>query len=122
MIDAIIPLDTSSGQRSAMTLLGVRRNNDINKRLQPRRKLNSLQANHDFGGFEEIFNVMSYALSKRGLPLFQTSPGFYVYCSTSLLKTLFEKENEKLLVTSNFSFFQQCFLPISRTFCIFHEI
>ena len=33
----------------------------------------------------------------------QTSPGFYVSASTSLLKTLLEKE--KLLVWSNFSFF-----------------
>ena len=37
----------------------------------------------------------------------------------SLLKTLWEKE--KLLVTSNFSFFPQCFPPISITFCNFHQ-
>ena len=36
------------------------------------------------------------------LTLFQISPGFYVSCITSLLKTLWEKE--KLLLTSNFSF------------------
>ena len=40
-------------------------------------------------------------------------------CSTSLLKTLCEKE--KLLVPSNF-FFSQCFLPFWRTFCHLHRI
>ena len=37
----------------------------------------------------------------------------------SIKKTLWEKE--KLLVKSNFSFFQ-CFLLIWRTFCYFHQI
>ena len=49
---------------------------------------------------------------------FPNKPQFLRVCSTSLLKTLWEKE--KLLLTSNFSFFQ-CFLPVRRTFCHFHQ-
>ena len=51
---------------------------------------------------------------------FPNKPWFLRVCSTSLLKTLWEKE--KLLVTSNFSFSHSVFLPICRTFCHFHLI
>ena len=44
-------------------------------------------------------------------------PTFWRPWETSLLKTLWEKE--KLLLTSNFSFFPQCFLPLWITFCHF---
>ena len=54
------------------------------------------------------------------LTLFQTSPVFLRVFSISLLKTLWEKE--KLLVTSNFSFFPQCFLPRWKIFYHFHPI
>ena len=47
----------------------------------------------------------------------RNKPLFLCVCSTSLLKTLWEKE--KLLVTSNF-FFSQCFLSVWRTICHFH--
>ena len=50
------------------------------------------------------------------LTLSETSPGFYV-CSTSLLKTLWEKE--KLLVTSNFSFSHSVFYPFGGFYAIF---
>ena len=40
---------------------------------------------------------------------FPNKPLFWHVCSTSLLKTLWEKE--KLLVTSNFSFFRSVFYP-----------
>ena len=50
---------------------------------------------------------------------FPNEPRFLCVCSRSLLKTLWEKEN--LLVTSNFSFSQQCFLPFWRIFCHFHQ-
>ena len=53
----------------------------------------------------------------RPLTLPQTRPGFLRVCSTSLLKTLWEKE--KLLVTSNFSFSRSVFYPFWRTFCHF---
>ena len=43
---------------------------------------------------------------------FPTKPWFLCGCSTSLLKTLWEK----LIVTRNFSFSPQCFLPFRRTF------
>ena len=45
---------------------------------------------------------------------------FLGFSSRSLLKTLWEKE--KLLVTSNFSFSPQCFLPVWKTFCQFYQI
>ena len=50
------------------------------------------------------------------LTLSQTSPGFYV-CCTSLLKTL--REKEKLLVTSNFSFSHSVFYPFGELPAIF---
>ena len=45
---------------------------------------------------------------------FPNKPWFLHLCSTSLLKTLWEKE--KLLVTSNFSFSHSVFCPFWRTF------
>ena len=51
---------------------------------------------------------------------FPNKPWFLRVCSPSLLKTLGGKG--EMLVTSNFSFFPQCFLPIWRTFCHFHQI
>ena len=45
---------------------------------------------------------------------------FLHVCITSLLKTLGEKE--KLLVTSNFSFSTQCFLPLLKIFHPFHQV
>ena len=50
---------------------------------------------------------------------FQNKPWFLRVSSTSLLKTLWEKE--KLLVTSIFFLFPQCFLPIWRTPYHFHQ-
>ena len=50
---------------------------------------------------------------------FPNKPWFLHVLSTSLLKTLWEKE--KLLVMSNFTFSPQCFLPVWRTFCHFHQ-
>ena len=51
---------------------------------------------------------------------FPNKTGFSRLCSTSLLKTLWE--NEKLLVTSNFSFSQSFFLPLGKTSCHFHTM
>ena len=59
---------------------------------------------------------------------FPNKPWFLRVCSTSLLKTLWEKE--KLLVTSNFSFSHSVFYPFRRThfypfrrtFCHFHHL
>ena len=47
-------------------------------------------------------------------------PWFLRVCSTSLLKTLLEKE--KLLVTSNFSFFHSVFFSFAELSCHFHQI
>ena len=51
------------------------------------------------------------------LTLSQTSPGFLRVCSTSLLKTPWEKK--KLLVTSNFSFSHSVFYPFGELYAIF---
>ena len=51
---------------------------------------------------------------------FPNKPWFLRVCSTSLAKTLWEKE--KLLVTSNFSFSHSVFYPFGWTFCHFHQI
>ena len=49
---------------------------------------------------------------------FPNKPLFLYVCSTSLLKTL--REKEKLLITSNFSFSLSVFYLFWRTFCHFH--
>ena len=56
----------------------------------------------------------------RPINPFPHKPWFLRVCSTSLLKTPWEKE--KLLITSKFLLFPQCFLPIRRTFFHFHQI
>ena len=48
---------------------------------------------------------------------FPNKPWFLCVCSTSLLKTLWKKE--KLLVTSNFSFFHSVFCPFGELSAIF---
>ena len=45
---------------------------------------------------------------------------FLRVCSTKLLKTLWEKE--KLLKISIFFLFSQCFLPVWKAVCLFHQI
>ena len=50
---------------------------------------------------------------------FPNKPWFLCVCSTRLLKTLLEKE--KLLVTSNFSFFYSVFYPFGELSAIFIE-
>ena len=49
------------------------------------------------------------------LTLSQTSLGFCHLCRTSLLKKKKKNENEQFLLF-------QCFLPVWRTFCHFHQI
>ena len=51
-----------------------------------------------------------------GLKPFPNKPRFLSVSSTSLLKTL--RENEKLLVTSNFSFSHSVFYPFKELFAI----
>ena len=51
---------------------------------------------------------------------FPNKPWFFHVGSTSLMKTLWEKE--KLLVTSNFSFSQRVFYPFGEPSAIFIEI
>ena len=52
-----------------------------------------------------------------GFNLFLNEPWFLHVCSTSLLKTPWEKK--KLLVTSNFSFSHSVFYPFEELSCIF---
>ena len=49
--------------------------------------------------------------------LFPNKPWFLCVCSTSLLKTV--REKEKLLITSNFSFFHSVFHPFGEFSAIF---
>ena len=57
---------------------------------------------------------------KKSLTLSQTSPGIYdTICSTSLLKTLWEKE--KLLLMSNFSFSRSIFYLFGELSTIFNQ-
>ena len=76
-------------------------------------------------------NLVSYAKNKRPTEsenlsckdLFNPFPyndTFRRPLETSVLKTPWEKE--KLLVTSKFLLFPQCFLPIWITFCHFRQI
>ena len=51
---------------------------------------------------------------------FPNKPWFLRVCSTSLLKTLWEKE--KLLVTSNFSFSHSVFYPFEELSAIFVKL
>ena len=55
--------------------------------------------------------------AKKGLNPFQNRPLFIHVCSRDLLKTLWEKE--KLLVTSNFSFFHSVFYLFGELSVIF---
>ena len=54
---------------------------------------------------------------QKVLTLSQNKPWFLRVCSTSLLKTLWEKK--KLPVTSNFSFSHSVFCPFEELSCIF---
>ena len=67
-----------------------------------------------------VFENIDADLSCILFNTFPNKPCFLHVCSTSLLKTL--REKKKLLVTSNFSFFPQCFLPVWITFCHFRQI
>ena len=80
---------------------------------------------YDYIAFNATFNSISVIsrwsvqlsmLSCSSLTLSQTSPGIYL-SSTSLLKTLWEKE--KLLATSNFSFSHSVFYPFGKLSAIF---
>ena len=63
------------------------------------------------------FRRVQNLLFGKGLNPFPNNKTWFLrVCCTSLLKTQWEKK--KLLVTSN-SLFQQCFIPIFRTFCHF---
>ena len=66
---------------------------------------------------EAFSAALAYYISFNPFP---NKPRFLRVYSRSLLKTLREKEN--LLVTSNFSFYPQCFQPVWITFCQIHQI
>ena len=71
-------------------------------------------------------NAFNLVKLKKKLPfgleltLSQTSPGFLRVCTSSLLKTLWEKE--KLLVTSNFSFSYSVFYRCGELSAIFIKL
>ena len=64
--------------------------------------------------FLAVFDLCSV---KRGINPFPNKPRVLHVCSTSLLKTLWEKE--KSLVTSNFSFSHSVFYPFGELPAIF---
>ena len=65
---------------------------------------------------EQIFHIMHLFLT-----LFQTSPGFFSVCSTSLsLENTVGKGG--IAHNQQFLFFPQCFLLVWRTFCHFNQI
>ena len=59
--------------------------------------------------FQILLNETSGKYTRNVLNPFPNNPWFLPVCSTSLLKTLCEKE--KLLVTSSFSFSHSVFYP-----------
>ena len=61
--------------------------------------------------------LVKYELSSSRYNPFKNKPLFLLVCSTSLLKTL--REKEKLLVTSNFSFSHSVFYPFGELSAIF---
>ena len=66
-------------------------------------------------------SIQAYAhVFNRPLSPFPNKPWFLRVYSTSLLKTLWEKE--KLLVTSNFSFFHSVFYPLRELSVIFISV
>ena len=64
--------------------------------------------------------LLCYVLHLERVNPFPHKDTFWSPWETSLLKTLWEKE--KLLVTSKFLLFPQCFLPVWITFCHFLQI
>ena len=81
-----------------------------------KRKICSLWA---FLIFSQTFSKYLYYRPVERANTFPNKPWLLRVCSRRLLKTLWEKE--KLLVTSNSSFFPQCFLPVWITFCHLHQ-
>ena len=72
--------------------------------------------------FEECRSrsACKYVKSRAQFHPFPNKPWFLRVCSTSLLKTQWEKE--KLLIMSNFSFSHSVFYPFGWTYCHFHQI
>ena len=70
--------------------------------------------------FSLYFTNFCYKTYRYHFIPFPNKSWFLRFCSTSLLKMLWEKK--KLPVTSNFSFFPQCLLALWRTFCHFRQI
>ena len=71
-------------------------------------------------GKEFINNTANHsgiAVKLLSFNTFPNKPWFLLVCSTSLLKTLWEKE--KLLVMSNFSFYHSVFYPFEELPAIF---
>ena len=65
-------------------------------------------------------SILSTAFFVSDVNLFPNKPWFLCVCSTSLLKTLWEKE--KLLIMSNFSFSYSVFYPFWELSAIFIKL
>ena len=71
------------------------------------------------GNFLSSIKQLTDICVKRFKP-FPNKPWFLRVCSTSLLKTLWEKE--KLLITSDFSFFPSVFYPFGDFSAVFTKL
>ena len=68
--------------------------------------------------FFTVNSSIELSITKGGLTLSQTSPGFYV--SAKLLENTVRKG--EIARNKQFLLFPQCFLPFLKTFCHFHQI
>ena len=78
------------------------------------------KTSHDSGSIKSSSVTVSQTTRCWSFNSFPNKPRFLRVCSTSLLKTLWEKE--KLLVKEPFLLFPQCFLLVLRTFCNFNQV
>ena len=69
---------------------------------------------------EKLDHVIGVNISPSVVSPFPNKPWFLSVCNTSLLKTLWGKR--EIACNQQFLFFPQCFLPVWRIFCNFHQI
>ena len=80
-------------------------------------QIKTIKENGENDGLQHFFLFLYFSKTFMVINPFPNKPWFLRVCSTSLLKTLWEKE--KLLVMSNFSFSHSVFYPIEVHSSIF---
>ena len=91
----------------------------MNKKEKHHKRLQNIRKGHQITFITPQSNFPKLKCACKMLNPFPNKPWFSRVCSTSLLKTLWEKE--KLLLTSNFSFFRSVFFPLRKLSAIFIE-